>query len=55
MCNIPIIGIVDTDCDPRLITYPVPANDDTYESVNHLCEVFKQAILNAKEKRNELL
>ncbi|XP_065670423.1 small ribosomal subunit protein uS2m isoform X2 [Hydra vulgaris] len=54
MCNIPVIGIVDTDCDPRLITYPIPANDDTYDSVSHLCDIFKQAILNAKLKRNEL-
>lgn len=26
--HIPTIGIVDTDCNPTLVTYPIPANDD---------------------------
>jgi len=51
MCNIPIIGLVDTDCDGRLITYPVPGNDDTTDSMSKICEIFQTAILNAKEKR----
>lgn len=28
MANIPTIGVVDTDCDPTCVTYPIPANDD---------------------------
>ncbi|XP_057290272.1 28S ribosomal protein S2, mitochondrial-like [Hydractinia symbiolongicarpus] len=52
MCNIPTIGIIDTDCDPRLITYPVPGNDDTPESVELFCDIFKRAILNAKQQRD---
>ena len=50
MCNIPVIGIVDTDCDPRLITYPIPGNDDTLDSVKLFLKLFEQAILNAKER-----
>jgi len=50
MINIPVIGIIDTDCDPRLITYPVPGNDDTMDSVAKLCDIFGKAIINAKEK-----
>lgn len=50
MCNIPVIGIIDTDCDPRLITYPVPGNDDTMDSVSLFCDIFKQTIVNAKER-----
>jgi len=50
MCNIPVIGIIDTDCDPCMITYPVPANDDTMDSVEKLCSIFKQAVLNAKDR-----
>jgi len=57
MCNIPIIGLIDTDCDGRLVTYPVPGNDDTPESMSKICEIFQKSILNAKEKRltNEAL
>ena len=53
MNNIPIIGIIDTDCDPRMITYPVPGNDDTIDSVAKLCHIFQQTILNAKKKKSE--
>ena len=51
MCNIPTIGIIDTDCDPHFVTYPIPGNDDTMESVELYCRKFQQAILNAKEQR----
>ena len=51
MCNIPTIGIVDTDCDPRMVTYTVPGNDDTPDSMELFCNLFKTAILNAKQKR----
>jgi small subunit ribosomal protein S2 len=52
--NIPTIGIVDTSCDPRLITYPVPGNDDTPCAVELYCKLFKEAILKGKAKRKEL-
>jgi len=51
--NIPIIGLVDTDVDPRLITYPVPGNDDTIDSVSKFCDIFATAIINAKERRKK--
>lgn len=46
---IPTIAIVDTNCDPRLITYPIPGNDDTPAAVEFYCNLFKQAILKGKE------
>ncbi|XP_045582744.1 small ribosomal subunit protein uS2m isoform X2 [Procambarus clarkii] len=52
---IPTIGIVDTNCNPNMITYPVPGNDDTSTSVNLFCNLFKFAVLRGKEKRKELL
>ena len=52
--NIPTIGIVDTPCDPRFITYPVPGNDDTPCAVELYCRLFKEAILKGKAKRKEL-
>jgi len=52
--NIPTIGIVDTSCDPRLITYPVPGNDDTPSAIELYCRLFKEAILRGKAKAKEL-
>ena len=34
--KIPIIGIVDTDCNPELVDYPIPGNDDSIKSVRFL-------------------
>lgn len=50
---IPTIGVVDSNCNPSLITYPVPGNDDTQVSVEFYCSVFKQAILRGKQKAIE--
>jgi len=52
---IPTVGIVDTDCNPNIITFPVPGNDDTLESVQLYLNLFKRAILIGKEKRKEEL
>ena len=43
--GIPIIGIVDTNCDPDLIDYPIPANDDGVKSVQFILENFKKVLL----------
>ena len=51
---IPTVAICDTDIDPSLITYPIPANDDSMASVQLYCQLFKEAILKGKSKREEL-
>jgi small subunit ribosomal protein S2 len=51
---IPSIGVVDTTADPRLITYPVPGNDDSVSAIELYCRLFKEAILKGKNKRKEL-
>ncbi|MCS7317559.1 MAG: 30S ribosomal protein S2 [Candidatus Dojkabacteria bacterium] len=43
--SIPVIGIVDTDTDPNLVTYPIPANDDLISSVSVILEPLSKAIL----------
>ena len=53
--NIPAVGIVDTSCDPRLITYPVPGNDDSVCAIELYCRLFKEAVLLGKAKRRKLL
>ncbi|KAK3088018.1 hypothetical protein FSP39_013523, partial [Pinctada imbricata] len=46
---VPTIGVVDTNCDPRLISYPIPGNDDTPQSIQLYCDLFRDTILRAKE------
>lgn len=53
MC-IPTTGIVDSNCDPRLITYPVPGNDDSIQSAELYCKLYKEAILLGKKAREKL-
>jgi small subunit ribosomal protein S2 len=42
--NIPVIAIVDTNSDPTLIDYPIPANDDAVKSIRIIVEAITQAI-----------
>jgi small subunit ribosomal protein S2 len=51
---IPTMGIVDSNTDPNLISYPIPGNDDSISSIELYCNLFKTTILTAKEKRAEL-
>lgn len=52
--SIPTVGVVDTNCNPCLITYPVPGNDDSPPAVQLFCELFRKAIVRAKEKRRQM-
>jgi small subunit ribosomal protein S2 len=51
---IPTVGVVDTNCDPNLLTYPIPGNDDTLCAVQLYCKLFKEAILRGKNKRKQV-
>jgi len=52
--NIPTVAVLDTSCDPRLVTYPIPGNDDTPSAVALYCRLFKEAVLRGKAKYKEL-
>ena len=43
--NIPIAAIIDTNCDPEGITYPIPGNDDSTKSIKLYCNLVSQAAL----------
>ena len=42
--NIPIIGIVDTNADPTVVKYPIPANDDAIRAIKLICSVMANAV-----------
>ncbi|HLR72130.1 MAG TPA: 30S ribosomal protein S2 [Pseudogracilibacillus sp.] len=47
--NIPIIGIVDTNCDPDEIDYVIPANDDAIRAVKLLTSKMADAVVEGKQ------
>jgi small subunit ribosomal protein S2 len=46
--RIPIIAIVDTNCDPDLVDYPIPGNDDAIRSIRLILTTVVQAITTAR-------
>jgi small subunit ribosomal protein S2 len=46
--NIPVFGIADTNCDPALLDYPIPGNDDAINSIKVIVGVINDAIVEAK-------
>ena len=47
--HIPIVGIVDTNCDPEDVDYVIPANDDAIRSVKLIVSAMADAVIEAKE------
>ncbi len=48
MKGIKVIGIADTNVDPTLADYPIPANDDAISSVKYILDKVKETIKNLK-------
>ncbi len=47
--NIPTIAIVDTNCDPDLVDYVIPANDDAVKSIEAITKTIADAIIEGTE------
>jgi len=52
--NIPLVGIVDTNCDPDEIDYVIPANDDAIRAVKLLTAKMADALLEARQGEDEV-
>ena len=46
--KIPIVALVDTNCDPELVTYPIAGNDDAIRSVRLILQTVVQTIIQAR-------
>ncbi len=46
--GIPVVAVVDTNCDPDLITYPIPGNDDAIRSAELMSRVMAEAVSEGK-------
>ncbi|MCK5032533.1 MAG: 30S ribosomal protein S2 [Calditrichia bacterium] len=52
--NIPIFAMVDTNTDPTLIDYPIPANDDASKSISLIGRSIADAVIESRQKVDQL-
>jgi small subunit ribosomal protein S2 len=52
--KIPVVAIVDTNCDPQNIDYPIPGNDDAIRSIELISEIIADACAEGMSMRKEL-
>ena len=48
--GIPIVSILDTNCDPDLVDIPIPGNDDAVRSIKLIIQTLTDSIINGKSK-----
>jgi small subunit ribosomal protein S2 len=53
--GIPTISIVDTNCNPDLVPYPIPANDDSSSSINFILNYLVNRILTGYNIQNKII
>ncbi len=47
--DIPVIGLVDTNCNPEELDYPIPGNDDAIRAVKLIADVMSNAVIEGKQ------
>ena len=47
--NIPVVGVVDTNCNPEDLDYPIPGNDDAIRAVKLITDVMANAVIEGKQ------
>ncbi len=53
--GVPIFAIIDTNVDPDLVDYPIPANDDAFKSIGLIARAFADAVIEGKKKYKDTL
>ena len=48
--GIPIVAIVDTNCNPENITYPIPGNDDAIRAINLFTQIIANSVIEAENE-----
>ncbi|MFC2150636.1 30S ribosomal protein S2 [Calditrichota bacterium] len=51
--GIPVFAIVDTNVDPDVVDFPIPANDDAFKSIGLISRVFTDAIIEGKQRASQ--
>jgi small subunit ribosomal protein S2 len=53
--HIPVVAILDTNCDPDEVDYPIPGNDDAIRAIRLFCSRIADAVLEGKQIREEMI
>jgi small subunit ribosomal protein S2 len=48
--DIPVVGLVDTNCDPDEISYPIPGNDDATKSIRLIVSIVSDTVIEGRKK-----
>jgi small subunit ribosomal protein S2 len=51
--NIPVIAILDSNCNPEGIDYPIPGNDDASRAISLYCDLIARACLDGMSGQME--
>jgi len=51
--KIPVVAVCDTDADPELVDYPIPANDDAIRSIKLICSIVADAVIEGNQLRTD--
>ena len=46
--GVPIVAVVDTNCNPEEVDYPIPANDDAVRAIKLICGGMAEAVVEGK-------
>jgi small subunit ribosomal protein S2 len=53
LLEIPVVAIIDTNSNPEMVDYPIPANDDAIESIKLITNVIETAIIEGRKRFEE--
>jgi small subunit ribosomal protein S2 len=53
--DIPVVALVDTNCDPGVVQYPIPSNDDGTRAIRLFCSAVADAVLEGKKTYSKRL
>jgi small subunit ribosomal protein S2 len=53
--GIPIVAIIDTNCDPDEADYPIPGNDDAIRAIRLFCQAMANAVIEGREGEDAVL
>ena len=52
IAGVPVLALIDTNCDPDLVEYPIPANDDSIKSISLFISLFSDVIKKGKKSES---